>query len=76
MRRFYFKKSPPMPTPKAGSEDLPCDWPFPNFRLRVDDVSHPGAQLFFQHVKPHEALTDAAWAVFSWLYTPETVPRQ
>ncbi|KAG2351987.1 hypothetical protein BDR07DRAFT_1431125 [Suillus spraguei] len=38
--------------------DLPpqSTWIIPNFVLRVEDLSHPGASIFFDCVKPKEAL--------------------
>jgi len=41
----------------------------------VEDLTHPGAQLFFEHVNPVQAMREAVLSVFSWLYTSETVPR-
>ncbi|KAH9937386.1 peptidase of plants and bacteria-domain-containing protein [Fomitopsis serialis] len=79
---------PPRPSsPSAESSDdrqrpyhpvyLPftlTSWLIPNFELRVEDVSHPGAQLFFEHVRPAEALKDAVISTCSWLYTLRDVP--
>ncbi|TFK56765.1 plant basic secretory protein, partial [Heliocybe sulcata] len=53
----------------------PPQWPIPKFKLEVEDLGHPGAALFFDAVKPTQALRKAALSVFEWLYTPETVPR-
>lgn len=60
---------------KIKKTATPGEWPIPTFRIRVDDVGHQGAQLFFEHVKPYEALKEAVLAVFQWLYTLETVPK-
>ncbi|CAL1694567.1 unnamed protein product [Somion occarium] len=61
--------------PKPTVPPRPDEWPIPTLRLRVDDLNHPGAQLFFQHINPNEALRKAVMASFTWLYTLETVPR-
>ncbi|KZT30925.1 BSP-domain-containing protein [Neolentinus lepideus HHB14362 ss-1] len=50
-------------------------WPIPEFDLKVEDLTHPGATLFFDAVKPTEALQEAALSVFKWLYTQETAPQ-
>lgn len=80
---------PPPILPQPGAEDgndenigyapvyLPiplATWLIPNFQLNVDDVSHPGARVFFNSVDPAEALKDAVIAVCSWLYTLQDVP--
>lgn len=57
----------PLPIPK---------WPVPKFNFRVEDISHPGAELFFSNVHPTKALTAAVIASFVWLYTPDSVPTQ
>ena len=67
----HYHPPPPKKPPAA-----PDAWPMPAFRLRVEDLSHPGAELFFEHVNPREALREAVTSVFEWLYTLETVPRQ
>ncbi|KAG2353582.1 peptidase of plants and bacteria-domain-containing protein [Suillus spraguei] len=56
--------------------DLPpqSTWIIPNFVLRVEDLSHPGASIFFDCVKPKEALKLAVEASYTWLYTPLTAP--
>ena len=51
-------------------------WLIPNFELRVEDVSHPGAQLFFDSVRPADALKDAVISTCSWLYTLRDVPTK
>ncbi|KAI0319032.1 hypothetical protein OF83DRAFT_866891 [Amylostereum chailletii] len=51
---------PPTPTPP--------DWPIPKLTLRVEDLDHPGAKLFFDSVDPTRVLHDAVAAVFTWLY--------
>jgi len=66
---MYFIPPPPKPPLPPG------EWPIPTFRIRVDDVGHPGAQLFFEHLKPYEALKEAVLTVFKWLFTLETVPK-
>ncbi|KAH9947103.1 peptidase of plants and bacteria-domain-containing protein [Amylocystis lapponica] len=57
----------------AGNGPNPA-WLIPTFELRVEDVSHPGARLFFEHIQPADALKNAVVAVCSWLYTRETAP--
>lgn len=64
------------PPPKPKVPPRPDEWPIPTFRLRVDDLNHPGAQLFFKNVNANEALKDACIASFVWLYTLESVPRK
>ena len=64
---------PPLPRPPPA--DPKADWPVPQLVLRCDDLSHPGAEIFFEHVKPLEALREAVVSVYCWLYTPENVPR-
>ncbi|KAI0931354.1 hypothetical protein AcW1_001230 [Taiwanofungus camphoratus] len=49
-------------------------WPIPTFELRAEDISHPGARIFFENVQPADVLRDAVIAVCSWLYTPQDVP--
>ncbi|KAG2069268.1 plant basic secretory protein [Suillus decipiens] len=49
-------------------------WIIPSFVLRVEDLSHPGASIFFDCVKPKEALKLAVEASYTWLYTPLTAP--
>ncbi|OBZ79902.1 hypothetical protein A0H81_01455 [Grifola frondosa] len=61
------------PPPPHG--DPPPSWPIPKFDLRVEDLSHPGAKLFFEHIHAEEALRNAVVAVCTNLYTPDVVPR-
>jgi len=49
---------------------------WPQFDLRVEDLSHPGVSIFFEAVQPLTALRDAVVASYKWLYTPETVPTK
>ncbi|TCD66478.1 hypothetical protein EIP91_001303 [Steccherinum ochraceum] len=63
------------PAPRKPPLNL-AEWPIPSFRLRCEELEHPGAKLFFEHVNPVELLREAVLAVFTWLYTEETVPRQ
>ncbi|PCH34061.1 plant basic secretory protein [Wolfiporia cocos MD-104 SS10] len=49
-------------------------WIMPNFELTIDDVSHPGAMLFLDNIRPANALRDAVVAVCSGLYTIRDVP--
>ncbi|PSS29644.1 hypothetical protein PHLCEN_2v2792 [Hermanssonia centrifuga] len=65
---------PPLPRPPPS--DPQADWPIPQLVIRVDDLGHPGAKLFFEQCKPYDALRDAIVAVYCWLYTTETVPRK
>jgi hypothetical protein len=58
------------PTPPEVS------WPIPKFNLRVDDLNHEGAKLFFANVDPFDALHKAVLSSFTILYTPDTVPRK
>ncbi|KIJ65043.1 hypothetical protein HYDPIDRAFT_27774 [Hydnomerulius pinastri MD-312] len=61
---------PPPPNPPAA---LP-PWHIPNFILRVEDLDHKGASIFFENVKPSAALKLAVEASYTWLYTPLTAP--
>jgi hypothetical protein len=63
-------KPPQKPIP------IPPPWPIPKFDLRVEDLSHPGASIFFSNIDPTKSLKAAVVACFQWLYTPESVPRQ
>jgi len=54
----------------------PPSWTIPNFVLKVEDLSHPGVSIFFDCVRPKEALTLAVEASYAWLYTPITAPTQ
>ncbi|KAI0803195.1 plant basic secretory protein [Irpex lacteus] len=63
------------PLPRPPPCDPNAEWPIPTLTIRCDDLAHPGAKLFFEHVNPYEALREAVIAVYCWLYTPETVPR-
>ncbi|KAI0073945.1 plant basic secretory protein [Panus rudis PR-1116 ss-1] len=62
--------------PKQRVPTSPVEWPIPTLRLRVDDLEHPGAQIFFNHIQPYDALRTAIMSVYTWLYTLETVPRE
>ncbi|KAH8099248.1 plant basic secretory protein [Cristinia sonorae] len=68
----HYLPPPPQnrPRPQQG------EWPIPHFRLRVEDLSHPGAQLFFEQVNPLQSLHNAVVEVFKDLYTPDTVPQE
>lgn len=60
-----------------GDDKTPRDkWPMPKLLIRVDDLAHDGADVFFGAVKPKEALTAAVMASFNHLYTLENVPRK
>ncbi|KAF9011113.1 plant basic secretory protein [Cyathus striatus] len=48
--------------------------PIPRFDLRVEDLEHEGAIIFFQAVNPLGALKQAVISVLEWLYTPDTIP--
>ncbi|KAF9486422.1 plant basic secretory protein [Pholiota conissans] len=47
----------------------------PKLLIRVDDLAHEGADVFFGAVNAKEALNAAVMASFKWLYTLEDVPR-
>ncbi|KAH7930494.1 plant basic secretory protein [Leucogyrophana mollusca] len=57
--------SSPVPSPR---------WVIPNFILKVEDLNHPGATIFFDNVKPRQALEDAVTASYKWMYTQLTSP--
>lgn len=61
MRRTDLERRRPQPKPS-----------FPNAksRLRVQDLDHPGAEVFFANNNPTEALSKAIEAVLSTLYEP------
>jgi len=59
--------------PPKNPEPVP-DYKIPKFDLRVEELAHPGAVLFFALIHPTEALTEAVLASYKWLYTPETAP--
>ncbi len=45
-------------------------FPTPRLRLKVQDLSHPGAEVFFANSNPTNALSKASGAVLSTLYGP------
>lgn len=47
---------------------------WPQFDLRIEDLSHPGVSIFLASVQPLAALREAVIASFKWLYTPQTAP--
>ncbi|KAH7914758.1 hypothetical protein BJ138DRAFT_1143201 [Hygrophoropsis aurantiaca] len=49
-------------------------WVIPSFVLRVEDLNHPGATIFFDNVKPKRALEDAVMASYKAMYTLATSP--
>jgi len=65
-----------MPVPPIASTAAEPAWPIPNLNLRVEDLSHPGATVFFEEAHPTTVLRDAVIASFTWLYTPETMPTK
>jgi len=60
----------PVPPPKEPEPN----YKIPKFDIRVQDLAHPGAVVFFALIHPTEALTDAVLASYQWLYTPGTTP--
>ncbi|KAI0068071.1 plant basic secretory protein [Artomyces pyxidatus] len=61
---------PPPPIPPRP------DWQIPTLKLRIDDLSHPGAKLFLDSVDSTQVLHDAVVAVLQWLYvTTEKAPK-
>ncbi|KAJ7508561.1 hypothetical protein B0H11DRAFT_1703851 [Mycena galericulata] len=59
---------PPPPNPAP-------EWPLPKLSIRVDELDHPGAAIFFESVHPPAALRAAVLASFEWLYaTPACAP--
>lgn len=49
---------------------------WPQFDLRIEDLSHPGVSIFLASVQPLAALREAVIASFKWLYTPQTAPTK
>ncbi|KDQ63167.1 hypothetical protein JAAARDRAFT_120420 [Jaapia argillacea MUCL 33604] len=64
------------PPPLPPNKPAPPTWPIPKFDLRVEDLEHPGAKLFFKHIDAPSVLRTAVTTVCSWLYTEATVPRK
>ncbi|KAF7347381.1 Plant basic secretory protein [Mycena venus] len=61
---------PPTPPPPP-----PPEWPLPKFNIRIEDLAHPGAELFAREIRPLEALRAAVRASFELLYaTPANAP--
>ncbi|KAF9270755.1 BSP-domain-containing protein [Marasmius fiardii PR-910] len=61
--------------PPPSKPDEPVHWPIPKFNLRVEDLLHPGASVFFQNAEALSALKDAVLSSFKWLYhTPDMAP--
>ncbi|KAF8079104.1 plant basic secretory protein [Lyophyllum atratum] len=59
----------------APTPILEPEWPVPQLSLRIDDLAHPPASIFLEAVDPLTALREAVIASFTWLYTPETAPK-
>jgi hypothetical protein len=55
--------SEPVPPPPPGQE-----YHIPQLNVTVQDLAHPGADVFFQSVKPYQALKEAVIASQKWLY--------
>lgn len=52
-------------------------WPIPQLTLRVDELDHPGTDVFFAAVPDLVAvLKQAVTASYSYLYTPTHFPTQ
>ncbi|KAL0068525.1 hypothetical protein AAF712_004239 [Marasmius tenuissimus] len=67
---------PPGPPP-SRPRNPETNWPEPQLKFRVEDLGHPGAQLFFQHIEPIKALKEAMASTFKWLYKiPELAPNE
>lgn len=66
------------PLPPPNKPKPTPNFPIPKFNFRVEDLSHPGAQLFFDNVGPNpiKPLTEAVLASFVWLYTPDDHPTK
>lgn len=62
--------------PPPPPHDPEPQWPIPTFNFRIEDLAHPGAKLFLDHIRPDEALRNAVVTVCASLYTPETVPKK
>ncbi|KAH8835608.1 peptidase of plants and bacteria-domain-containing protein [Flagelloscypha sp. PMI_526] len=64
---------------------VPPEYPLPILNIRVENLAHEGASIFFDSVHPtkvcfvlilaSKALTEAVIASFKWLYTPENYPK-
>ncbi|KAL0575240.1 hypothetical protein V5O48_006731 [Marasmius crinis-equi] len=65
------------PPPRSRPRNPTTNWPEPQLNFRVEDLEHPGAHLFFDHIHPIKALKEAMAASFKWLYQiPEKAPNE
>ena len=65
-----------LPPPPSRPRNPTTNWPEPQLKFRVEDLGHPGAQLFFGHIDPIKALKEAMGSTFKWLYKiPEMAPN-
>ena len=66
------------PLPPPNKPKPTPNYPVPKFNFKVEDLSHPGTQLFFDNVglNPIKTLTEAVLASFVWLYTPDDHPTK
>lgn len=51
-------------------------WPMPKLNIRVEDLDHEGVDIFFDAVKPKDALKTSVLASFNQLYTLTNVPTK
>lgn len=67
-----------MPPPPLAPKTPPAppQWHVPKLKLRVDDLAHAGAAVFFAAVQPAAVLRRAVDASMRWLYPPGKAPTQ
>lgn len=62
---------------EEGCDDNEDDgWPIPRLDVRIEDVTHAGADIFLASVRPKEVLRSAVRASFARLYTRRNAPRK
>jgi len=50
-------------------------WPIPKLSFRIDNLSHPGSDIFLKSVDPLSAMRSAVVDSLSWLYISQTAPK-
>jgi hypothetical protein len=65
--QYPVSKMPPEPVPPPPHRP-DQEYHIPQLNVTVQDLAHPGADVFFQSVSPYQALKDAVIASQKWLY--------